>query len=540
MNKTFQTILQIKATVGANTFLYYLKRLWLIGKHIPDRVYMNETLKKFLAVLTTVLGQLMKLIGKVIYLLLAAGLPLMLAVKKGMLEPSQAPSHLVNILFFLSCVMGPMQDSAVFAVTRQKFIALKYMKMPPKRYVYADLFMRYVPFFLYFLPGLIGTFLLAGGSIWQALGSFVMLFSFRFLGEAIQVWYYGKKEIVLSRKVGLVWLLIGLSLLGAYLPILLRVELPTMRILFSIPGIIVMLLIGATSFYYVIWGYKGYETAFLRSVDQKFLLSSMMQESKSSTFADVAVKEEDLEADERGAGRYAHLQGYAYLNALFFARHRRQLVKPVKIRLLIILAVFLGGLLFAFLDPAKAQQAAGQIVTFLPFFVFIMYFMSVGDKACRAMFYNCDMSLLHYGFYRHPKVILKNFRFRLLRVGLYDFVIGLALSAAVALFCAAAGVPWATPDMAMFTATILLLSIFFTVHHLFLYYVFQPFTTELNVKNPFYRILNMAVYILCFICMEIRTGSMGFTLIVLGFTAAYIAVALILVYRFAPKTFRVK
>ena len=90
MNKTFQTILQIKATVGANTFLYYLKRLWLIGKHIPDRVYMNETLKKFLAVLTTVLGQLMKLIGKVIYLLLAAGLPLMLAVKKGMLKLHQA------------------------------------------------------------------------------------------------------------------------------------------------------------------------------------------------------------------------------------------------------------------------------------------------------------------------------------------------------------------------------------------------------------------------------------------------------------------
>lgn len=55
------------------------------------------------------------------------------------------------------------------------------------------------------------------------------------------------------------------------------------------------------------------------------------------------------------------------------------------------------------------------------------------------MFYNCDMSLLHYGFYRQPKVILKNFRFRLLRVGLYDFLIGLALSAAVAGFCAAAG-----------------------------------------------------------------------------------------------------
>lgn len=97
-----------------------------------------------------------------------------------------------------------------------------------------------------------------------------MLFSFRFLGEAVQVWYYEKKETVLSRKVGLVWLLIGISLVGAYLPILLRVELPTMWILFSIPGVIAMLLIGAGSFYYVIWGYRGYETAFLRSVDQKF------------------------------------------------------------------------------------------------------------------------------------------------------------------------------------------------------------------------------------------------------------------------------
>ena len=108
-----------------------------------------------------------------------------------------------------------MQDSAVFGVTQQKYIALKYMKMPPRRYVYADLIMRYVPFFLYFLPVLLVAFLLVDGSVWQALGSFVMLFSFRFLGEAVQVWYYEKKETVLSRKVGLVWLLIGISLCGS-------------------------------------------------------------------------------------------------------------------------------------------------------------------------------------------------------------------------------------------------------------------------------------------------------------------------------------
>ena len=104
MNKTFQTILQIKATVNANTFLYYLKRLWVIGKHVPDRVYREEGLKNFLAVLTTVLGQLLKLFGKAVYLGLAAWLPLMLALEKGLLEPAQAPAQLVNIHVFSQSV----------------------------------------------------------------------------------------------------------------------------------------------------------------------------------------------------------------------------------------------------------------------------------------------------------------------------------------------------------------------------------------------------------------------------------------------------
>ncbi len=120
-------------------------------------------------------------------------------------------------------------------------------------------------------------------------------------------------------------------------------------------------------FYYVIWGYRGYETAFLRSVDQKvFALFYGAGEQIKRVFR-CCRQGTGSENGSKKVGRLVHLQGYAYLNALFFARHRRQLVKPVKIRLLLILAVFLGGLAFAFLDPAKAQQAAGQIVSFLPF-----------------------------------------------------------------------------------------------------------------------------------------------------------------------------
>ena len=85
-----------------------------------------------------------------------------------------------------------------------------------------------------------------------------------------------------------------------------------------------------------------------------------------------------------------------------------------------------------------------------------------------------------------------------------------------------------------------MLAVFFSVHHLFLYYVFQPYTAELDIKNPFYTLLNMVVYIACFVCLKLDSQPAGFAFIVLGATVLYTAVALVLIYRWAPKNFRVK
>ena len=59
MVRTLQQIIMLKATIVTNTFLYYLKRLWVIGKHVPDSVYGNRELKMVLAVLFTILGQVL-------------------------------------------------------------------------------------------------------------------------------------------------------------------------------------------------------------------------------------------------------------------------------------------------------------------------------------------------------------------------------------------------------------------------------------------------------------------------------------------------
>ena len=166
--------------------------------------------------------------------------------------------------------------------------------------------------------------------------------------------------------------------------------------------------------------------------------------------------------------------------------------------------------------------------------------MTVADKACKVMFYNCDKSMLRFGFYRNPKTLLSMFRIRLIQVAKYNVMIGAAICAAVVAFRMVCGIWEFDGNMALFCLAVLVLSVFFTVHHLFLYYVFQPYSEEMNVKNPFFWVFNMVIYTVCFFCYEIQTGGVFFTMGVLAVTTAYIIVALMLVYRFAPKMFRVK
>ena len=148
--------------------------------------------------------------------------------------------------------------------------------------------------------------------------------------------------------------------------------------------------------------------------------------------------------------------------------------------------------------------------------------------------------MLRYPFYRRPAVILENFGIRLRYVAGYNLLVGLAICATALVAVSLVG--GEAPDLTMgtFCLSVLLLAVFFSVHHLFLYYVFQPYTTDLTVKNPLYKALHLAVYIASFICYQVRTAGMAFAMGVLVITVAYTAVALLLVYRLSPRYFRVK
>ncbi len=544
MKRMIGQIVRMNGTLWLNSFLYYFQRLWLVGKLVPNTVYAGYRLKKALSYMAVAVRQIIDFCCKPLYLLVFLGGPAVLAVGMYPQFQGQMFALMVYLLFFLNFLLGSFGDSRVFAVTRDKVTFIKYMHVSARAYTQASLAFRYVPFFLYYLVCLVGATLLLGAPVWQGVLVWALFAAFRMMGEAFHLFVFDRTGKILIRSTPYAWLCIALGLAGAYVPPFLGLSWHTALtsfLLHPLPAA-VLLAVGGGCLYYLLLGYRGYERKLPRSLDLNFLLSSMLKMSASASFKEVEVREADAALSETQREKFRHLKGYDYLNALFFARHRRQLLKPVGLRLAMVALGFAVAAAARFFSPETALPLSRNLTLMLPSFIFIMYGITVADKSCRAMFYNCDKDLLRYAWYRQPRVILRNFEIRLRRVGLYNGAVAAAVCLAAAGFCLLCGTGIFTADFGLFCAAILLLSLLFTAHHLCLYYVFQPYSESLQTKNPFFSLINIAMYTLCLLCLQIKVqpGGRGFTLAVLAFTVLYIAGALLLVYRRAPKSFRVK
>ncbi len=524
-------ILNIMASTNANWFIYYFKCIPLIGKVLPDSIYGNIPLKKKAAIVALILRIFGKLIGKAIFVCLLTVLPVFLV------NPSMRFNSYTHVFFIINFI-GSFLSSSIFNADRNKYICIRLMRMDAKSYTVSTVLFQVFTDFFYLLPVVTLSTLLIGGSLTQGLLLTFSSTAFNLIGEAFFLLIYTGSGIMLSKKVSFLILVAVFTLAGAYIPIYLHSPLLFDKLPYNLLYILVMLLLGALSTYVILKSEKYHEIA-ARTIKASEFTIDKNQVMAEARFADVAMREKDFSDSELKSNKFDNKSGFTYLNAIFFERHKRLLIKPILIRLAIIAVLFIAAIITSIFLPEfiRPLNNSGAI---LPVFVFIMYFASIGERVCKAMFYNCDVSLLRYSFYRDKKAIISNFKVRLFRVAGLNLIVATAISAAVVGLALIFNLNWSAIDIASFVLSILFLSLFFSVHHLFLYYVFQPYTAEEGLKNPFYSIINWGVYFLCYFSMKIKSPPSYFTLIVLGSTIIYIVAALILVYKYAPKNFRVK
>ncbi|HCW73608.1 MAG TPA: hypothetical protein DHM90_07250 [Clostridiaceae bacterium] len=147
--------------------------------------------------------------------------------------------------------------------------------------------------------------------------------------------------------------------------------------------------------------------------------------------------------------------------------------------------------------------------------------------------------MLNYGFYRQPKALLEMFTLRLKRIVIGNMIPTAAVIVGLLLLSTVSG---ARNYMEIMPVIFMLiaLSLFFSIHYIFMYYIFQPYTSSMEVKNPFFSIINGLVYFLSYMALQIRTPAERFLPFIIVFSMLYALAAVTLVYKKAPQTFRVK
>ena len=221
-------------------------------------------------------------------------------------------------------------------------------------------------------------------------------------------------------------------------------------------------------------------------------------------------------------------------------RHSRLLTKSAKKLTVLLLAVLAAAAAACGVFPEARAAVNSLMLTFLPYFLFVMYLINLGRGITQAMFLNCDHSMLAYRFYRQPKAILALFAARLK----YVIAINLAPASVIALglpllLLLSGGTENPVNYLVLFVS-ILAMSVFFSVHTLAMYYLLQPYNINMEIKNPVYTAVNFITYFICYLCLGKELPTLTFGILVSAFCILYTVAALGLAYRFAPKTFRLR
>ena len=524
-----------------NVLLYYVRKLPFVGEKIPYRLYGETDIKKAIGAIPVVFSVIGAFVGTFLYFLLMIKLPANWIQgfweKEGIFVDQKAV--MVYLFLIFSFLPGSFLVSNLTEGAKKDYVLLHVMRIPAVQYYRSKMVLKGVKDTICFLVPL----------LWFGFGAesalfVVSLFFTRYIGHAGILQHYrhsekkGKK--VFWKSLGKTFLMFGIILALGY-----GVAAAVPRLFFEryvMAEVVVFLslaLVGMFCFPKV-WNYGGY-TIFAKKVVSRKDFLEQDDAVKEARAADVQIQDKDISKEELRSRKYEEKEGYDYLNAIFFERHKRIVSRAVKSRIIIILAVgLIGAVALLFVGEQMKQKTFEAMTQMMPVMVFVMYLESTGGRICKAMFFNCDISLLKYGYYREADAILKNFKIRLRKLLMLDAVPAAIICGMILLWTLLCGEILSVWKVIPLMAGSLLLSAFFCLFHLFMYYITQPYTEEKTVKSPIFSVVNALVYFGCYLCLQIQTGSWLFTLGVLAVTIIFIPLSYFCVFRFAPKTFKIR
>ena len=504
-----------------NAFIYRLKELPLIGKKIPNDLYNDYLLDALINLIVGIYSLIKPFLGKFLYLFLFLVLPM---------EYFKSQNVFLNIFVFLT-IIGGIFNTNMFNPSKDKYYAIVLMRMNAKKYAVSHLIWFLIEICVSFYPAIILFGFIYNVNIFLLILLPLFVVITKLIGNYILLKYYDITNKVLSENN---FYLIGsvsvIGLLSAYLLPCLGYSIITPLIFIII--FVIFLALGIMSLIYIMKN-NNYNRIYKKMLNLNSVIFNTETTNSDNLKKQVQSKIEDTSIT-------SNKQGYEYFNELFVKRHGNLLTKSA-IKFAIVIAIIFIVLMIGAQIDKEAYMGINKIpLNALPYFVFIMYFVNRGSAITQAMFINCDHSMLAYRFYRNPKVILNLFKTRLKTLVKINMIPALVIAIGLPLLLFVTGGTSNYLDYGLLFISIIFLSVFFSVHHLVIYYLLQPYDINMKAKSSKYGIVNGITYFICYMFIEVEIPTIIFAPCITVFAIIYILISLLLVYKYAPITFKLK
>ena len=568
--------LRVRFTTMSNRVLYFFRGLPGFKKILTKDVYASGGLK----ILFLILGMMFVINKKIMMFLLYAGLLLFFGIMLNAadlhggifrvlaasdafhgVDAESVVGYMLMVWFVMSFLGAPALSVTVSSANHFNDDAMiNIMRTDPSRYGKSRILADRVSDILILTPALILVFAVLFNSAWAVfMGVFQTLVRYTFFrlgAEVLNLWLF--------KRVGKHF---GSNNLIAILPYLFVIVLsfalpyffglPNWEALFSFFMYGAVLYVSAGSVFIVyIARYPLYHELLSEKINRNKIAYAKANKAYTGFGPDPnAAKNwsDKINAADLAHDSHAAKSGFAYLNAVFFDRHkvfftRRQFLRSSFFLLPIVGAA--GIAVFSLITfgelPSSAFSDAGWLsdssafFAITPAFIFIIYFASMGRIVTGAVFSNCDIQMLHYTYYRQSATIMASFKARVKVIAGYNFALTLLLTVSVL------GAIWIVfgylnPVNALFFfLAVNLMGAFFSFNDLFLYYVIQPYDSAGKSKSPVYTVINIAVYIIAYIHTQFRFDLMPYTVILGTVTVLYVGIGAVLLKTYAPSRFRLR
>ena len=524
MIKSFITSFKLKNTYRVNSVIYSIRQFPFVKKILPNTLYKNKVLKIIGNIISVIIELCSIFLGKFLYLWLC------IVSIVGLYKTNQATTF-IHIFTFLT-LAGAFLNTYMFNPTKDKYYAMMIMNMDVKNYTLSNYCYAMIKVFVGFLPFTIIFGIIYNIPLFISLLMPLFVICAKMCFNAYTLIKYDKSNLVINENtltktfwiviIGLVVFAYGLPYLGLSINYFIFIIIFLVSLVLSIYSFIII---------------KKFDK--YKSLYKKLLTNENVYAVENNNSAKT-IKENTVKQITLDTNFTSNKSGFAYFHELFVKRHSKILTKAIKKQSIFIAGVIIVAIFLVLTNKDLAKQINSILLVYLPYFVFIMYMLNRGTTLTQAMFMNCDHSMLTYRIYRTPKVILGLFKERLKTLVFINLIPAILIGFGLVILLYLTGGTDEVLNYLVLFISIIAMSIFFTVHYLVMYYLLQPYNINTEIKSSTYRVVQMITYFVCYFMIDQKISTLYFGMGTIIFSILYCFISLVIVYRYAPKTFKIR